>query len=35
MTRTRRIAIALVGLVFLAMWLLIVANAQTTVPVPY
>jgi hypothetical protein len=34
MTRTRRIAIAVLGLVLLAMWLAIVFNAQSTVPLP-
>ncbi len=35
MTGTRKVAIALLGLVFLLMWLAIVANAQPTVPIPY
>ena len=35
MTGTRKVAIALLGLVLLLMWLAIVANAQPTVPIPY
>jgi hypothetical protein len=31
---TRKIAIALLALVLLAMWLVVVFNARTTVPVP-
>jgi hypothetical protein len=34
-SRTTRLAIALLGLVLLAMWLAIVFNAQSTVPIPY
>jgi hypothetical protein len=35
MTGTRKLAIALLGLVFLLMWLAIVSNAQPIVPIPY
>ena len=35
MSGTRKVAIALLGLIFLAMWLAIVSNAQPTVPIPY
>jgi hypothetical protein len=35
MSRTRRIAIAVLGLVLLAMWLAIVFNAQSSVPIPF
>jgi hypothetical protein len=35
MTGTRKLAIALLGLVFLLMWLAIVSNSQPIVPIPY
>ena len=35
MSGTRKVAIALLGLIFLVMWLAIVSNAQPTVPIPY
>jgi hypothetical protein len=35
MSGTRKIAVAVLALVLLAMWLAIISNASPTVPIPY